>query len=489
MKLEVCILVFTILVSNFVIILLLKNINSSLKEIKSSIFTGATIILNDQISDLEKERTVRKSSIKIIKLSILLMGITSIIILSFCSGPILIHLIKNTSFYESFLYLTYPKYILITLILFVIQYKFFYKKSNDNDNDNNETYTFLDKFVHSLAMNTLVLKICSKIEYHFGLNFQANNHKPIFIIGLARSGSTALLNALYSIPEFGSYTYRDMPFITLSTISRKIFKQSKNKSFQMDRAHNDGHKIDIDSPEAFEEILWKLYYPSIYKNKYIKKIKPDDISREFELFFKNQTCKIANISARAKFINKKNFSARYLSKNNANIARINAIKKIYPNAIFIAPLRDPIEHAYSLLSQHLRFAQKHVEDPFILKYMNDLGHYEFGANHKTLKLDSPFEVNEEPHNLEYWLKYWIYAYKYLQNHQTNIKFVSLKNLIDNENETMKKLLKNIGNNSFWKKKQSFFLKSQAKLSVSRDLNPKLKNQAYIIYNDLLLRSL
>ena len=47
---------------------------------------------------------------------------------------------------------------------------------------------------------------------------------------------------------------------------------------------------------------------------------------------------------------------RYLSKNNFNYKRINLIKSIIPNSIFLIPAREPLQHAYSLFKQHLHFS-------------------------------------------------------------------------------------------------------------------------------------
>ena len=48
-------------------------------------------------------------------------------------------------------------------------------------------------------------------------------------------------------------------------------------------------------------------------------------------------------------------SARYVSKNNANIARIPLIARLFPDAIILVPFRNPMDHAGSLLRTHLLF--------------------------------------------------------------------------------------------------------------------------------------
>ena len=58
--------------------------------------------------------------------------------------------------------------------------------------------------------------------------------------------------------EFASLTYQDMPFILSPNIWSKLNKNSIVIDKQ-ERAHNDGIKIDTNSPEAFEEIFWKTF--------------------------------------------------------------------------------------------------------------------------------------------------------------------------------------------------------------------------------------
>ena len=46
------------------------------------------------------------------------------------------------------------------------------------------------------------------------------NH--VFVSGMARSGTTILLNAIYETDEFAALTYQDMPFILSPNIWSKL---------------------------------------------------------------------------------------------------------------------------------------------------------------------------------------------------------------------------------------------------------------------------
>ena len=48
-----------------------------------------------------------------------------------------------------------------------------------------------------------------------------NSDDHVFVSGLARSGTTALLNALYQSGTFASLSYDDMPFILAPNFGQK----------------------------------------------------------------------------------------------------------------------------------------------------------------------------------------------------------------------------------------------------------------------------
>ena len=106
----------------------------------------------------------------------------------------------------------------------------------------------------------------------------------------------------------------------------------------------------------------------------------------------------------------------YLSKNNLNYKRINLINSILPKSIFLIPIREPLQHAFSLLNQHLRFNELQKKDKFILRYMNYLGHNEFGLNHKSWH--QPINFHDQ-NKINYWLEQWFLFYEGRNNTQSS----------------------------------------------------------------------
>ena len=100
---------------------------------------------------------------------------------------------------------------------------------------------------------------------------------------------------------------------------------------------------------------------------------------------------------------------KYLSKNNLNYKRIDLINSIFPNSIFFNSNKRAIAtciFAFKSTSNILLNYKK--EDDFIRRYMNYLGHNEFGLNHKSWNKPVKFK---ELNNINYWLEQWYLFYK------------------------------------------------------------------------------
>jgi hypothetical protein len=105
--------------------------------------------------------------------------------------------------------------------------------------------------------------------------------------------------------------------------------------------------------------------------------------------------------------------SRYLSKNNSNISRLACLPKAFETGRFIVLYREPVQHAASLLKQHTSFSEMHADDVFARKYMEGIGHYDFGANLRPVNFDGWLtrDRRADAVGLEFWLEYWIAAYR------------------------------------------------------------------------------
>ena len=214
-----------------------------------------------------------------------------------------------------------------------------------------------------------------------------------------------------------------MPFILLPNYNKR-----NKKDKYISRIHGDEIKININSPEAFDEVFWKY----ILKNKYINK----DLI-EFHEINKNHFEKFQKLINSLLIRDKK---TKYLSKNNNNIYRLETLSKMFKNSIFIIMFRHPLEQCNSLLRQHQRIINFQKEESFIMDYMDFLGHYEFGLNMKK-----SFKSNyNNKYSLNFWLENWVNTYQRLSNYKLykNIYFLSYEDLIRKKRFSLEKFLNN-----------------------------------------------
>ena len=128
-----------------------------------------------------------------------------------------------------------------------------------------KNYSFLSKILHRQFLNDKnIINFQINILKNKSIKFDLKNCRYIFITGLARSGSTALLQAFDSTKIFSSMRYKYMPFI-LSPRIAQIYSTylSDNENLERERLHGDGLKINTNSAESLDEPYW---INTIYKN-------------------------------------------------------------------------------------------------------------------------------------------------------------------------------------------------------------------------------
>jgi hypothetical protein len=138
---------------------------------------------------------------------------------------------------------------------------------SDRSLDTSTPYSQADRLLHRLAFGPAQLQtVAAELEESLFAKDWAPAHaeRPVFITSLPRAGTTVLLEALHRLPGCAAHTYRDMPFLLAPVLWSRVSRGFRRRSEHRERAHGDGLKINEDSPEAFEEVLWKNYYPHKY---------------------------------------------------------------------------------------------------------------------------------------------------------------------------------------------------------------------------------
>ena len=313
-----------------------------------------------------------------------------------------------------------------------------------------QNYSNIQKFLHDFVLSKKIInKSLFELEKIIYLkNKDIKNQSHVFITGLPRSGTTSLLYFLFSSGEYASLTYNNMPFVLSPHFSKLFHKKNITKK---ERLHGDGIDFDNNSPEAFDEIFF-------------------DNNEEF---VRNE------LENYIQLILLSNNKTKYLSKNNLNYKRIDLIQSIFPNSIFLIPIREPLQHTNSLLNQHLHFSQLQKDVDFIRRYMKYLGHNEFGLNHKPW--NDPINYQDSG-KIDYWLEQWSLFYKdiyYKYQSYTNCYFVLYEELT-NANY-IKTLLKKINFSEFENINLNYF-KNSNKKEIERKYSLDKYKKTIEIYN-------
>tara|TARA_B100001063_G_scaffold247157_1_gene290668 strand:+ start:3848 stop:5239 length:1392 start_codon:yes stop_codon:yes gene_type:complete len=277
----------------------------------------------------------------------------------------------------------------------VIPFFLFKKKKNDDN------YSEASKLFHRLILNNYNL---SKLLFSFDKKFKKGEkitEKSDFVIvsGLARAGTTSLTDQLFKAGKFSSLDYSNMPLLLAPNLWKKLYNP-KNTELK-ERKHGDKMMFGLNTIEALEEYFFKVFLNDSFIGDAI--LIKHDISQEiYEKYLAYQS------------LIRSDNSHLYLSKNNNLILRYPSLRALNKNFKAIFLFRNPVEHADSLLNQHLRFSDFQHDDDFIETYMDWLGHHEFGHNQKVFSFDNkPVEIEYDKGTLDYWLSVWLNYYSYL----------------------------------------------------------------------------
>lgn len=276
-------------------------------------------------------------------------------------------------------------------------------------------YNRIARWLHWMALELHLVRAASfELEKALYLK-KASQHpgiqdRPVFVMGLARSGTTVVLEILEKTGAFHSPTYRDMPFVLCPNLWKSLTRHSRLKGQMSTRAHGDGIAVGFDSPESFEEVFWQTTCEAQPGPGYGLAKPTQDVLADFAAY--------RSLSILSGLVEGNSPQApatsplRYLSKNNNNILRLQQLSA-QTNAQLVLIIRDPLATAWSLYRQHQRFSQMQADDPFVRAYMRWLGHHEFGQGHQPLATGTQNLQGLVPQQPGYWLAYWLGIYENL----------------------------------------------------------------------------
>jgi hypothetical protein len=232
--------------------------------------------------------------------------------------------------------------------------------------------------------------------------------RPIFVCGLARSGSTLLHEILAAHPAVASHRVGDFPMVFTPFWWRQATRH-RRPDLPRERAHGDRMLITPDSPDALEEMIWMAFFPGCH-NPAASNVLPASCHRpDFEAYYRAHLRKLLLSEGKT----------RYAAKANYHVARLGYLQRLFPDARFLIPVREPVSHIGSLMRQHQRFSAGERRHPRARAAMRRAGHFEFGLDRRPINLGDTARVRAIESawaggdEVLGWAHYWAMVHEYL----------------------------------------------------------------------------
>ena len=151
------------------------------------------------------------------------------------------------------------------------------------------------------------------------------------------------------------------------------------------------------------------FFPELHDSAQSEVLSGATSRPEFEAFYRDHLRKLVRVRG----------GRRYLSKGNYNVTRLEYLLKLFPEARFVIPVREPAWHVASLMKQHALFCAGERRHPAALRHMRHVGHFEFGLDRRPINAGDPAAVAaivaawKRGDEVEGWSRLWAHVYGYL----------------------------------------------------------------------------
>lgn len=233
--------------------------------------------------------------------------------------------------------------------------------------------------------------------------------RPIYVYGIARSGTTITLEILSRHPDAAIQQYRDMVFPFLPYWWRRFGPKNAGLvgDTPQERPHGDGIIVTSESVETVEEPLWQsVLGERLHDETRSNLMTAADSQPRFEAVYRDYLRKLIACQP----------GHRFTTKNNYYVARAAYLKRLFPDARLFLVVRDPVTHIGSLMRMDRKLA--HVNDANI-RVMRGLGHWEFGPGKRFVNCGDDAAIREVRRLLaadrvpQAWAHYWASVYGFL----------------------------------------------------------------------------
>ncbi len=448
-------------VSFFIIAFFIRSFRKVFQNlaINSVALVNELIATNDDDDELIQE--IQRSTNRLV-VSLFTMLLVLVVAFVLGSIPVIAYsFIENIS-WDQLVFSSFYSILAISMgatVPFILPYK---KKDSSS-------YSELSKLFHRMALdNYNISNKLFKIESRkFNKRGISVRNDFVIISGLARAGTTSLMNKLSDFPEFVSLSYANMPFLMSPNIWKRYYNP-KTKILK-ERSHKDGIMIGFNSIEALEEYFFKVKADDSYilENSLNQYSIPEEHYTDYLNYQRNITADESKI---------------YLAKNNNFILRYKSVREFNDDFLMVILYRDPLTHAASLLEKHQDYIVLQSDDEFVQEYMNWLGHHEFGLSQKQFLFEGDSLIEGDKESLDYWLKIWINYYSYVLNiDHPKTYFINYDDFCSSPEKVIERLLSGINLKVDIPEYTSFTNKRKSAENYNKDLYLK----AMEIHNKLL----
>ena len=233
--------------------------------------------------------------------------------------------------------------------------------------------------------------------------------RPIYVVGIARGGTTITLELLSRHPEVATHLYRDMPCPFLPWWFGLLTTHVDfGMTDRVERIHLDGIHVDRNSPEMVEEAIWKAFFQGLHDETRSNVLDATVENPAFERFYAENIRKLIMRQGRG----------RYATKNNNNLTRLEYLHRVFPDLRILLVVRDPVSHVASLVKQNRMFKAMGSQDPRHEKLLHVVGHHEFGLQLSCINAGDSGVVREirrlwaSGEEVRGWALYWDSLYRH-----------------------------------------------------------------------------
>ncbi len=255
--------------------------------------------------------------------------------------------------------------------------------------------------------------------------------RPIYIIGVARAGTTIILEMLSKHPDLASHKYKHIPMPYLPNWFSRIAKKTKIYTKPIERLHKDGIIVTRESPEVIEEAFWQQFFDNLHNENTSNIINGSVSNPKFEKFYRNHIRKL--------MINQN--CSRYLAKNNYNITRSEYLLRLFPSSKILLIIRNPVNHIASLIKQTKLYIKMEQKNPILSDWLRIIGHHEFGHRQVCINVGNSGLIRKirklwrnKKTYVKGWAYYWSSIYDFFADHLDKNKKLKKATLIVRYND-------------------------------------------------------